>query len=193
MAVCRSGHKQRGLIESLSNVFPYPRVHRSANKLTDFKQGIGIGDSMNETEIQKKQTLLQLLKEYEKTEIEEDKGRLLDEMNKVSSIPVEQSFLDQYWSSMSADEFCTIHSVIPEHGRNITHSNITEIIELLVGCVDDIARSEYYLLKYEDAVEYFFKKNSGSLREILGEDDEPEVAKVISKMSKPDVINLNSG
>ena len=119
---------------------------------------------MNETEIQRKKSLLQLLKEYEETELKGEEERIFEEMNKISSIPIDQSFLEQYWSSVSADEFCTIHSVIPENGRNITDENVTGIIEILVQSAEDIDKSEYYMLKYEEAIEFYFKKNSGSLR-----------------------------
>jgi hypothetical protein len=145
---------------------------------------------MNKIENQRKQALLQLLDVYEKTELRVEKKRAFEQINKVSSIPVDQSFLEEYWSSMSADEFCTIHSVIPKRAENITDENVRGIIELMVQNADDIDKSEYYMLKYEEAIESYFKKNSGSLREILWEDEEPNVAKIIKELSRPEVISL---
>ncbi len=63
------------------------------------------------------------------------------------------------------------------------------MLEKLIEARQDVHAFEYYLQKYENAIELYYKKNSGTLRLSFSEND-VSVKTLIKKLSKPDVIQL---
>lgn len=145
---------------------------------------------MNEDESKIYAALYDLVKEYEKTSEIDSRTEIFSRMNSVAAEQIDLNFLNDYWRSMSIEEFCEIHSIIPEKCENRSKDEIEAMLSKLLSCENGTDDLNYYIRKYEKAVEFCFKKNSGALADCFYEENINSVTELIEVLSKPDVIQL---
>ena len=124
---------------------------------------------MNNEELSIMSQLVILAKEYEENTGDIERPSIYEKMQKISPCGIDIDFLENYRKSMDLEEFCLIHSVQKENVKNITGENVRNILLIVLNSLDDSDLSEYFLLKYSDAIEYYYMKNSGALMESLYE------------------------
>lgn len=125
---------------------------------------------MNKHEQKNYIDLLKLVKEYEHAEKDLSLQKyLLEKVNDISNIKVEKSYIDNYWSGVSLEDFCFTLAIEREQPQIHEEKEIFHFINTIIEHTEDQKKFEYYLTKYENAVEFFFRQSSGKLRELIDE------------------------
>lgn len=144
---------------------------------------------MNKEEQDVYSNLLTLVGEYEDS-AEEAKSALLLKINDIASSEVDKDFIDNYWASMSIEEFCEIHAIIREDIDHVSSVEIDKFIDTLIDKKNTPLEFPYFLFKYELAIEFFYKKNSGTVSNIFMRDESQSKEYVLNELKNSDVIIL---
>ena len=111
-----------------------------------------------------------------------DKKEALKKVNELSGREVEMYDLDTYWKSQGIEEFCTVLAteIIPP--GSIAENQILDAIKLIRN-EEDIDAFDYLLNKYSDAIEFHFRKPSGTLFEVLNNESIDTLDKVVDELT----------
>ena len=145
---------------------------------------------MNDKEIIAYNKLVELISPYSEDSSTDVKEEILEKVNELSGIEVEIFDLDTYWKACSVEDFCKDLAVERVKPSVLSEVEILNVIKLIYEAGENIEDFDYYLAKYSNAIEYHFKKTTGSLLEAVYSDENDTFDKVIETLQKSDTICL---
>lgn len=144
---------------------------------------------MNEIESENLQKLIEIIKPYSEDWPELEKDQALEKVNDIASYEVDMYELDSYWKSQSVEEFCTQLAVEVFKPGSLNEKQVLEALESIYN-EEDVNICNYFLYKYSGAIEFHFKKSSGSLIDALDTEENNTLDKFVAVLRKSDDICL---
>jgi len=145
---------------------------------------------MNENELSIKHELIKLVSLYDETTSEEKKLVLYNKIAELANNNLDNDYLDNYYCSCSIEEFCTQLSIEIIQPNNHNKTEILNFIHTIFQHRNNIDSFDYYIEKFSLAIEYFYKKPQGTLREYIYHDDIDTIDAIINKLNEDTTIYL---
>ncbi|MDP8161744.1 hypothetical protein QJU89_00755 [Pasteurella skyensis] len=120
---------------------------------------------MTKQEIVRSENLFRLLEGYSEDLPQEKKEYILEQVNKVVAVHTDIDALDNYWCSMSLNEFCDSLAIQAIEVGTISEAEINEGLRLIWET--EPPEQIYYLEKYTKAIEDYYKRSEGTISDML--------------------------
>ncbi|MDP8033039.1 hypothetical protein QJU43_01880 [Pasteurella atlantica] len=120
---------------------------------------------MTKQETIRSENLFHLLEDYSEDLPQEKKESILEQVNKIAVMHTDIDTLDNYWCSMSLDEFCDSLAIQPIEVGTISEAEINEGLRLIWET--EPPEQMYYLEKYTKVIEDYYKRSEGTISDML--------------------------
>lgn len=144
---------------------------------------------MNERETRKFQKLVKLISSYSEDLSASEKEAALTKVNELAAYEIDIYELDTYWKSQSIEEFSTRLAIEIIQPATLNENQILKALNSICD-EEDVEILDYLLCKYSDAIEHHFQKSSGTLIDILNDEDDDTFDKIVAALNESDTICL---
>ncbi len=144
---------------------------------------------MNKQELLRSKKLFDLLENYSEDLSQKDKEIILKQVNNCSVIATDIYSLDNYWRSMDLEEFCDMLAIEPIEIDTINEDEVNEGLRLIWQA--EPQEQIYYLEKYSDVIENFYKRSKGTISNMIFWSDEyfeADINTIIDVLKSDDVV-----